>query len=137
VANSQRVYHRFQEIFHGEAFAALRQRGARVQRPLWGSTSTKNPAYSDVLYVEELIGPETVNTLPIETIDAFRDHGVVGDTLTASRESAEAVFRGLADLKVDMHAATEQLQVEGVDAFAKAYDQLLQALAEKARAVTA
>ena len=74
VANSKLVYRRFMEIFHGEGFATLRQRGARVQRPLWASTSTKNPAYSDILYVENLIGPETVNTMPPETIDAFRDH---------------------------------------------------------------
>ena len=77
IANSKVVYRRFLEIFHGEGFAALRQRGARVQRPLWASTGTKNPAYSDVLYVENLIGPETVNTLPPETINAFRDHGKV------------------------------------------------------------
>src|SRR5205823_15059403 len=77
IANSKMVYDRFREIFHGEGFAALRQRGARVQRPLWASTGTKNPKYSDVLYVESLIGSETVNTLPPETIDAFRDHGKV------------------------------------------------------------
>ncbi len=77
IANSKVVYRRFLEIFHGEGFAALRQRGARVQRPLWASTGTKNPAYSDVLYVENLIGPETVNTLPPDTINAFRDHGKI------------------------------------------------------------
>ncbi len=137
VANSKRVYHRFREIFHGEAFAALRRRGARVQRPLWGSTSTKNPAYSDVLYVEELIGPDTVNTLPTETVDAFRDHGRPRDSLLSGIEEANAVFASLEALGVDMHAATERLQVEGVDAFAKAYEQLLAALDEKARAVTA
>ena len=91
VANSKVVYRRFLEIFHGEGFASLRQRGARVQRPLWASTGTKNPAYSDVLYVENLIGPETVNTLPPDTIDAFRDHGKVsGATVREGIEEAEA-----------------------------------------------
>ncbi|MSQ27264.1 MAG: transaldolase [Dehalococcoidia bacterium] len=137
VANSKRVYHRFREIFDGEAFVPLRNRGARVQRPLWGSTSTKNPVYSDVLYVEELIGPDTVNTLPTETVDAFRNHGRLTDALLSGIEEANAVFASLDSLGVDMHAATEQLQVEGVDAFAKAYDQLLGALEEKARSVTA
>src|SRR5688500_5453110 len=77
IGNSKVVYQRFREIFHGEGFVALRQRGARVQRPLWASTGTKNPNYSDVLYVENLIGPETVNTLPVETLHAFKDHGPV------------------------------------------------------------
>ena len=82
IANAKVVYRRFQEIFTGDEFASLRRRGARVQRPLWASTSTKNRAYSDVLYVEELIGPDTVNTLPPDTLAAFRDHGHVrGDTV--------------------------------------------------------
>src|SRR6185295_1365902 len=89
IANSKVVYRRFLEIFHGEGFAALRQRGARVQRPLWASTGTKNPAYSDVLYVENLIGSETVNTLPPETLNAFKDHGQVpGETVRDSLDDA-------------------------------------------------
>ena len=135
VANSQRVYHRFRDLFHGEAFAAQRARGASVQRPLWGSTSTKNPAYSDILYVEMLIGPDTVNTVPMETIDAFRDHGAAAPTLMGAREEAEQAYRAVEAVGIDMTAVTEQLQREGVDAFAQAYDQLLAALEEKRRAV--
>ncbi len=131
IANFKMAYRRFREIFYGEAFAAQRERGGRVQRPLWGSTSTKNPAYSDVLYVEGLIGPETVNTLPLETIDAFNDHGRVRRTVDTDLEQAEAVLADLKDLGVDLDAITEQLQVDGVKAFADSFDKLLNALAEK------
>lgn len=131
IANSKMAYRRFQEIFYGEAFAAQRKRGGRIQRPLWGSTSTKNPAYSDVLYVEGLIGPDTVNTLPLETIDTFNDHGRVCRTVDADLEQAEAVLAGLKDVGVDLDAITEQLQVDGVKAFADSFDKLLNALAEK------
>jgi len=136
VANAKVAYRRFQEIFGGEAFAALRRRGGRVQRPLWASTSTKNPAYSDVLYVEELIGPDTVNTLPPHTLEAFLDHGQVrGDTIQEGVDEAEAALARLADLGVDLGAITEQLQVDGVAAFATSYDQLLAALEEKRRSI--
>ncbi len=132
VANAKVAYRRFQEIFGGESFAALRRQGARVQRPLWASTSTKNPAYSDVLYVEELIGPDTVNTLPPHTLEAFLDHGQVrGNTVQEGVDEAEATLARLADLGVDLGAITEQLQVEGVAAFAASYDRLLATLEEK------
>ena len=132
IANSRVVYRRFLEIFHGEGFASLRQRGARVQRPLWASTGTKNPAYSDVLYVENLIGPETVNTLPPDTINAFRDHGKVpGATVKQGFEEAEADLARLASLGVDLDAITEQLQVDGVAAFSASFDQLMAALDKK------
>jgi transaldolase/glucose-6-phosphate isomerase len=131
-ANSKVVYRRFLEIFHGEGFASLRQRGARVQRPLWASTGTKNPAYSDVLYVENLIGPETVNTLPPDTIDAFRDHGKVsGATVREGIEEAEADLAGLEKLGIDLKAITEKLQTDGVAAFAASFDQLMAALDKK------
>ena len=132
IANSKVVYRRFLEIFHGEGFAALRQRGARVQRPLWASTGTKNPAYSDVLYVENLIGPETVNTLPPETMDVFRDHGrVPGATVKEGLAEAEAALAQLPRVGVDLGAITEKLQQDGVASFAASFDQLMAALEKK------
>jgi len=133
IASSKRAYHLFREIFYGEPFAAQRQRGARVQRTLWGSTSTKNPAYSDVLYVEELIGPDTVNTIPLTTLNAFRDHGRVRPTLLEGVEEAESCLARLAVLGVDLNAITEQLLTDGVAAFADSFDQLLATLNEKRR----
>ena len=137
IANSKLAYRRFREVFSGEEFAAQRQRGARVQRPLWGSTSTKNPAYSDVLYVEGLIGPDTVNTLPLETIDHFRDHGKIHPKLQEGIEEAKEVLGGLARLGVNLDDITEQLQEDGVKAFADSFDQLLSALEEKRKALLA
>jgi transaldolase/glucose-6-phosphate isomerase len=138
IANSKLVYRRFVEIFHGEGFAALRQRGARVQRPLWASTGTKNPAYSDVLYVETLIGPETVNTLPPETLQAFRDHGEVnGATVREDLQGAEEALARLAGLGVDLGAITEQLQQDGVSSFTASFDQVMAALEKKRLAMTA
>ena len=132
IANSKIVYRRFLEIFHGEGFAALRSRGARVQRPLWASTGTKNPAYSDVLYVENLIGPETVNTLPPDTINAFRDHGKIpGATVKTGFDEADSALARLAKLGIDLDGITEKLQVDGVAAFATSFDQLLAALEKK------
>jgi len=128
VANSRLVYRRFGEIFHGEAFAAARAQGARVQRPLWASTSTKNPAYPDTKYVQELIGPETVNTIPLATLEAFRDHGRAERTLDTDFDGARAVLAALPGLGIRLDAITEQLQVDGVRAFADAFDALLGAL---------
>ena len=137
IANSKVVYRRFQEIFHGEGFGALRQRGARVQRPLWASTGTKNPDYSDVLYVENLIGPETVNTLPPDTMDSFRDHGKVpGTTVKEGLAEAEAALARLSSFGVDLDAITEQLQRDGVASFAKSFDDLMAALEKKRQAIT-
>jgi len=128
VANAKLTYRRFEELFGGEAFAPHGARGARVQRPLWASTSTKNPAYRDVMYVEELIGKDTVNTLPVATLEAFRDHGVVRASLGEDLAGAEQVFADLTGVGVDIDAATEELQEEGVAAFAASFDQLLAAL---------
>lgn len=136
IANSKLVYHRFLEIFHGEGFAPLRQRGTRVQRPLWASTSTKNPAYSDVLYVENLIGAETVNTMPPETLNAFKDHGKVpGDTVTDSLDDAAAALGWLKALGINFETITEKLQQNGVAAFAASFDQLLATLEKKRNAM--
>jgi transaldolase len=136
IANSKMVYHRFLEIFHGEGFVALRQRGTRVQRPLWASTSTKNPAYSDVLYVENLIGAETVNTMPPETLHAFKDHGQVpGETVRDSLDDAAAALGWLKALGINFETITEKLQQDGVAAFAASFDQLLEALEKKRTAM--
>jgi transaldolase len=136
IANSKLVYQRFLQIFHGEGFAAMRQRGARVQRPLWASTGTKNPAYSDVLYVENLIGADTVNTLPPETLNAFKDHGKVeGETVKDSLDAAAAALGRLKALGIDLGAITERLQQDGVAAFAASFDQLLAALEKKRNAI--
>ena len=132
IANSKVVYRRFEEIFHGEGFAVLKSRGGRVQRPLWASTGTKNPAYSDVLYVENLIGPDTVNTLPPATIDAFRDHGEApGATVKENLDEAKAAIERAAKLGIDLEAVGKKLQDDGVDAFIKSFDDLMAALEKK------
>ncbi len=132
IANAKMVYRRFQEIFHGDDFSALRGRGARVQRPLWASTSTKNPNYRDVVYVEELIGDETVNTLPPATLEAFRDHGRArGVTVTEGWAEAQQELRQLADVGIDLSAIGEQLQTDGIKSFADAYAKVVAALDRK------
>lgn len=132
IANARMAYRRFEEIFHGDRFAGLRDAGAFVQRPLWASTSTKNPAYSDVLYVEELIGPDTVNTLPPHTLHAFRDHGEVrGATVTEDLDRAREILDRLPELGIDLDRVTRNLQDEGVDKFADSFDGLMDVLREK------
>lgn len=132
IANSKIVYNRFLQIFHGEGFAQLRSRGARVQRPLWASTGTKNPKYSDVHYVENLIGAETVNTLPPETLNAFRDHGkVIEGAVRDNLDGAASALNQLKALGIDLEAITEKLQQDGVAAFAASFDQLMAALEKK------
>jgi transaldolase len=136
IANSKLVYQRFLQIFHSEGFAAMRQRGARVQRPLWASTGTKNPVYSDVLYVENLIGADTVNTLPPETLHAFKDHGKVpGETIGDSLDDASAALRRLKALGINLDTVTEKLQQDGVAAFAASFDQLMGALEKKRKEI--
>ena len=133
IANSKVVYLRFKELFHGPAFATLRELGAPAQRLLWASTSTKNPAYPDTIYVDNLIGPETVNTMPPATVDAFRDHGVLANTLEDDAEDARLVLDNLAELGIHLDEITEQLQVDGVAAFAKSFTTLMAAIEEKAQ----
>lgn len=137
IANAKLAYQRFCETFYGEPFASWREKGVRVQRPLWGSTSTKNPAYSDVLYVEELIGPDTVNTIPLKTLEAFRDHGRASETLRKDLAQAEAHVAQLKNLGVDLNAVTEKLQNDGVDSFAASYDKLLASLKKKRQEIFA
>jgi transaldolase len=132
IANAKLVYQRYKELFHGAGFATLRQAGGRPQRLLWASTGTKNPAYSDVLYVDELVGPETVNTMPPATVDAFRDHGRVANKIEYEVEKAAALFQTLTSLGVNIPQVTQQLQDEGVVAFVKSFDTLLAAITQKA-----
>lgn len=135
IANARMAYHRFGELFSGPRWDKLAAQGARVQRPLWGSTSTKNPDYPDTLYVDELIGPHTVNTLPPETLDAFLDHGNAARTVDADVEQARQDLARLADLGIDLGDVTSQLLGEGVDAFADSFDELMSGIAEKAAAL--
>ena len=135
VANTRLVYQKFREIFSGSRFLRLKQKGFRVQRPLWASTSTKNPRYRDVLYVEELIGPDTVNTMPLETLSAFRDHGVVRATLEEDPDGSRQTWVRLQELGIDMNAVTLKLQEDGVKLFADAFDRLLASIQSKQQAV--
>jgi transaldolase len=135
IANSKLTYQRYQEIFEGAGFESELQRGARVQRVLWASTSTKDPSYRDVRYVEELIGEQTVNTVPPKTIDAFRDHGKARGSLTENVELAQQQVGALNSLGIDFTQATEELQREGVEKFVRPFDQLLETLERKRQAV--
>lgn len=128
IANAKMAYRAYGGIFGGPEFADLRTAGAHVQRCLWASTSTKNPAYRDVLYAEGLIGPDTVNTLPSETIAAFLDHGVVARTLDAGVDAARDVLRGVEAQGISLRQVTDELIAEGVAAFAKSFDELLAAI---------
>jgi transaldolase / glucose-6-phosphate isomerase len=125
VANSKLIYQRFKEIFHGDEFKALADNGAHVQRPLWASTGTKNPAYSDIKYVQDLIGPETVNTMPPATMDAYRDHGDPKATLEAGPDQARDLVKRLKAAGIDLNEVGEELQKEGVDSFVKSFDDLM------------
>ncbi len=131
VANARLAYARFRELFSTPRWTELTSKGARVQRPLWASTGTKNPKYSDVLYVEELIGPNTVNTMPLATIDSFRDHGSVADTLTGREQEAKAILDDLGLLDIGIEEVCEQLVQDGVQSFTDSYRKLLAAIEKK------
>jgi transaldolase len=133
IANAKLAYRLFLEQFASERWAALAARGARVQRPLWASTSTKNPAYRDVVYVEELIGPDTVDTMPPATIEAFRDHGVVARTVDQNVREAERVMAQLAELGIDFGTVTDKLLVDGLASFQKSFDSLIAGLERKTK----
>ena len=132
VAQGKLAYQLFLDAFRGPRWEALAARGARVQRPLWASTSTKNEAYPDTLYVDELIGPNTVNTLPEPTLEAFGDHGTLARRVDADIDEARAVWQALTDVGVDMDDVAAQLEREGVASFAKSFDDLISALEAKA-----
>jgi len=136
IANAKLAYEAFLETFIGPRWEALAARGARVQRPLWASTSTKNPSYPDTLYVDTLIGPNTVNTIPDATLGDFDDHGTLARTLDAELAEAHAVIDALAGVGVDLAAITHKLEVEGVASFSASFDDLLATLSEKASSLT-
>jgi transaldolase len=131
IANAKLAYQRFKEIFAGDRWEALSSRGATRQRCLWASTSTKNPAYRDVMYVEELIGPRTVNTMPDETIEAFQDHGEVAPTLEQGVDEAKRVFEQIEQAGVDYDDVTDTLEREGVEKFADSFAELLEGIRAK------
>ena len=132
VANAQVAYQVFTEAFSGPRWEALAARGARVQRPLWASTSTKNPNYPDTLYVDTLIGPDTVNTMPDATLDDFDDHGLLARTVDADPAGAAAVLDAVAEVGVDLDEVTGVLEAEGVASFVKSFDELLAVLDTRA-----
>jgi transaldolase len=131
IANAKLAYQRYKEIFAGDRWEALSSRGATTQRCLWASTSTKNPAYRDVMYVEELIGPRTVNTMPDETIEAFQDHGEVAPTLEQGVDEAKRVFEQIEWAGVDYDDVTDTLEREGVEKFADSFAELLEGIRAK------
>lgn len=132
VANARLAYESFESHFRGEDFSALQAAGAHLQRPLWASTSAKNPNYRDVVYAEALIGPDSVDTMPPQTIEAFRDHGIVaGDTVRDDREGARRAFSDLEAVGISMERVTQDLLDAGVKSFADSYDQLIRRIAEK------
>ncbi len=137
IANARLAYARFRETFATARWQRLAARGAHVQRPLWASTSTKNPAYRDVIYVEELIGRDTVNTMPPQTLDAFNDHGTVEIRIENDLPDARRLFERLPALGIPVEKLIAELEGEGVQAFAKSYDGLLATLATRRRELVA
>jgi transaldolase len=131
IANAKAAYSRFLELFHGERFNPLRAVGARPQRPLWASLGTKDPAYSDVKYVEGLIGQDTVSTMPESTADAFRDHGRVADTLTEDLDAARSVIAELAGIGIHLNEVGDRLQEQGVKLFIESHQTMAQAVKER------
>jgi len=135
IANAKVAYAHYGDVFQSPRFARLREAGALPQRLLWASTGTKNPDYSDVLYIDSLIGPETVNTVPPATLDAFRDHGTAAVTLTEGTAKARAQLEQLEAQGIDLTAITDKIEKDGVDAFCDAFDTLLDSLHEKRQAL--
>ncbi|HEX6058075.1 MAG TPA: transaldolase [Gemmatimonadaceae bacterium] len=131
IANAKLAYRLFQQRFSGARWDALRAKGARFQRPLWASTSTKNPAYRDVIYVEQLVGPETVNTMPPQTLEAFRDHGETRRTVDHGYDAAERQISALESAGISLREVTDKLLVDGLASFQKSYDQLIAGLERK------
>jgi len=131
VANAKLAYQNYKRVFSGDRWERLAAKGANTQRCLWASTSTKNPAYRDVLYVEELIGPETVNTMPEETIDAFQDHGLVANTIEQGIDEARKLFDDLREAGVDYDDVSDTLEREGVQKFSDSFEELKRGISEK------
>ncbi len=138
IANAKLAYEHYQDAFSGPRWEYLAGKGATPQRCLWASTSTKNPDYRDVIYVEELIGPDTVNTMPAETIEAFQDHGEVrGDTVTENVDEAHKLLADIAKVGVDYDDVVETLELEGVQKFADSFAELLDGVRAKRGALAA
>ncbi|MFY9552220.1 MAG: transaldolase [Thermoanaerobaculia bacterium] len=135
IANARLAYEAFEQVFRQPRFAALKARGARVQRPLWASTSTKDPVYPDLYYVEALIAPDTVDTMPPETFEAYRDHGDPKVRIHDDLEGARAALRQLADLGISVEQVYKELEDEGVKKFSDSYDSLLKAIQQKAHSM--
>jgi transaldolase len=131
IANAKLAYKRFQEVFASDRFLALKKDGARLQRPLWASTSTKNPNYADTVYVDELIGPNTVNTMPPSTLMAFKDHGTAVLSLVRGVDEAANAFSELESLGISMSQITQELEIEGVKAFADSFEELIRTIDEQ------
>jgi len=131
IANAKMAYQRYKQIFHGERFAKLKAAGAQVQRPLWASTSTKNPAYSDVYYVEALIGSETVDTIPPATLTAFRDHGVAKITIEDHLDEESARLAELESFGISLNEITRQVLLDGVRLFVEPFEKLLKSIEAK------
>ena len=131
ILSAKAAYQIYQEIFDSERFSKLKAQGARTQRLLWASTSTKNPAYSDLKYVEALIGPETIDTIPLETLAAYRDRGKPASRLTGDTVKASETLRRLPEVGIDLDAVTQQLEDEGIQKFVQSFDQLMNTLKEK------
>jgi transaldolase len=136
IANAKLAYRLFRQKFAGPRWEALAKQGARVQRPLWASTSTKNPAYRDVMYVEELIGPDTVDTMPPATIDAFKDHGVVARAVDKKVAVAESLLKEIEAVGIPIREVTEKLLVDGIASFQKSFDELIAGLEAKIGSLT-
>jgi len=137
VANAKLAYHQFQQVFAGPRWQALADSGAQMQRPLWASTSTKNPSYPELLYVDTLIGPHTVNTMPPATLAAFRDHGTVHRTVDQGVEQAKHALADLEALGISMQKVTDELEKEGVQKFIDSYEDLLASIERKRQEIAA
>jgi transaldolase len=137
VANAKLAYRQFEEFFIGPRWEALAAKGARPQRPLWASTSSKNPAYSDLIYVEPLMGPQTVNTMPPNTLDALRDHGTIASTVRDGVDEAKAQVAGLAKLGISLEAVADELEADGVKKFVASFDDLLKTIDQRRKELTA
>lgn len=133
IASAKKAYQIYLEMIASDRFKKLQEKGAQTQRVLWASTSTKDPSFSDVLYVENLIGKDTINTLPMETIDAFRDHGKVAETLTQGLDEANKVMAELKDKGIDIDKITQKLEDEGIEKFNKAYEKLIKSIDDQKR----
>ncbi|MGC8660242.1 MAG: transaldolase family protein [Desulfomonilaceae bacterium] len=131
IASAKIAYQIYKSVFSSDRFQILAQKGARTQRVLWASTSAKDPSYSDVKYVEPLIGPETINTVPLETLNAYRDHGNPAPRLEQDVERAENVLKTFEELGIDLKRLTQQLEDEGVEKFVKPFDKLMDNLNRK------